>query len=155
LPGRRSRSAPNITGPLDGQGNVKVHEQGAANVNVTNSPTVQLDPTSVGASVSTHVLFEQAIDDSAPHEFDVSSADSIRLIAGGCPNGSSFQIELDVPTLAGLIPLDRIGVSCSDPVVKVYDRVLSVKLDAVVRNRQNPDGSAATFPVDVTVYGRP
>jgi hypothetical protein len=145
----------NITGPLDGQGNVKVHEQGAANVNVTNSPTVRLDPTSAVAPISTRVLFEQAIGDSAPHEFDASSADSIRLIAGGCPSGSSFQIELDTPTLGGLFPLDRIGVSCSDPVVKIYDRVLSVKLDAVVSNRQNADGSAATFPVDVTVYGRP
>jgi hypothetical protein len=27
----------NIIGPLDGQGNVKVHEQGTANVNVTNA----------------------------------------------------------------------------------------------------------------------
>jgi hypothetical protein len=30
-----------IVGPLDGQGNVKVHEQGTANVNVTNTAQVQ------------------------------------------------------------------------------------------------------------------
>jgi hypothetical protein len=145
----------NITGPLDGQGNVRVHEQGTASVNVANSPTVRLDPTSIGTAAATHVLFEQAIGDTAPHEFDASSADSIRLIAGGCPAGSGFQVELDMPTLSGLVPLDRTGVSCSDPLVKTYDPVLSVRLDAVVRNRQNPDGSAGTFPVDVTVYGRP
>lgn len=144
-----------ITDPLDGQGNVRVHEQGTANVNVANSPTVRLDPTSIHSPTSTRVLFEQAIADTAPHQFDVSSADSIRLIAGGCPSGAGFQVGLDIATLSGPVPLDRIGASCSDGVVKTYNDILSVKLDVVVSNRQNADGTIATFPVDVTVYGRP
>jgi hypothetical protein len=36
-----------ITGPLDGQGNVKVHEQGTANVNVTNGSLNVASPTPI------------------------------------------------------------------------------------------------------------
>ena len=41
-----------ITGPLDGQGNVTVHEQGTANVSVTNSQLSVREQGTVPASQS-------------------------------------------------------------------------------------------------------
>jgi hypothetical protein len=51
----------NIIGPLDGQGNVKVHEQGTANVNVTNStvPVHEQGTTNVKASDQTQVVLKR------------------------------------------------------------------------------------------------
>jgi hypothetical protein len=56
-----------ITGPLDGQGNVRVHEQGTANVNVTNSSlSVAAQPPVTGGGDSAAVDVGEARSFSEP-----------------------------------------------------------------------------------------
>jgi hypothetical protein len=55
-----------IVGPLDSNGNVAVHEQGTANVNVANAPTVKLGD-------STQVAFEKDMSDNEQATVDVAA----------------------------------------------------------------------------------
>jgi hypothetical protein len=73
---------------VDGNGNIKVHEQGTANVNVANAPTVKLGD-------STQVAFEKDMSDNEQATVDVAAYREIRVVAH-CSNNDSFGTNQDV-----------------------------------------------------------
>jgi hypothetical protein len=102
-----------IVGPLDSNGNVAVHEQGTANVNVANAPTVKLGD-------STQVAFEKDMSDNEQATVDVAAYGEIRLVAH-CSNGDIFgtdeQLWIQVSSASPNPPswpfLDIVPVRCS------------------------------------------
>ena len=110
-----------IIGPLDGQGNVAVHEQGTANVSVTNSQLAVREQGTVPASQSGtwHVSV-----DGKP---SVTSADQTALVGTytGAPDGSGAFTEAVDADITGYRSV-RVatncfaGGDCANILVRVY-----------------------------------
>jgi hypothetical protein len=77
-----------IVGPLDSNGNVAVHEQGTANVNVANAPTVKLGD-------STQVAFEKDMSENEQATVNVGAYREIRVVAH-CSNNDPFGTDQHV-----------------------------------------------------------
>lgn len=89
----------NIIGPLDGQGNVKVHEQGTANVQLATSPRNPVDV----REVSTPMIVPFQREGDPDHlSFAVPSGWSavVEYVSGECLQGGSgnFMAGIDVQT---------------------------------------------------------
>ena len=129
-----------ITSPLDANGNVAVHEQGTANVNVVNTPTVTFGDT------ETVLLFDGDVASGIPGvHVDVAKFQDVRVLAAltagltTCP----FQVNTlspqgyEVPM--GVLTMTNGGAS---EAFQIPGRTLDVVAGA--------NGCAA----HVTVYGR-
>jgi hypothetical protein len=164
-----------ITGPLDGQGNVAVHEQGTANVSVTNSQLSVREQGTVPASQSGtwHVsvdgkpsvtsadqtalvgtytgapdgggAFTEAVD------ADVTGYRSMRVAANCFAGGDCANILVRVYSIAGSrsFLLDRFPMQNFLAQTRVYD-VLGTTLAVQLQN-SNPN---AVPNIGVAVFGR-
>ena len=81
-----------IIGPLDAQGNVKVHEQGTASVNVANFPSTQQVVGSVGIDANGNGI--QEVNSVAVRPFSRSG-----FAAFGAGNPGAFNAEADLFTV--------------------------------------------------------
>jgi hypothetical protein len=154
----------NIIGPLDGQGNVKVHEQGTARVSGTvglsgSGNTVKLDPNAntVKTTDPTKLLFSAALHNGSggvfSDPFDVSSAKKVRVYAKLSPCSSSQSVEVtvfppDAPHTFGIMVLETFTVPCPDAVTKTYD-VPGDELEFLVQSGPGETGT----DTELSVYG--
>jgi hypothetical protein len=80
----------NIVGPVDANGNVKVHEQGTANVNVTNSSL------SVAPKLPANAFSEWGFDDETvgPSNLPAGTTWYISELSGGDCGGSPQEVAV-------------------------------------------------------------
>jgi len=127
-------TATTIVGPLDANGNVKVHEQGRATVK---------------SSDQTQLVFSGTLlSPSAP--LDVSAFKEIRVTFSCEAHGlnSSAGLEINIITAQSEIPLDQIHADCPSKATRTYELPgTSIRLYNFAI-----DGSEQ--PVDVAIFGR-
>ena len=148
-------TAATIVGPLDANGNVKVHEQGTAktqeqNVDVNGNVKVHEQGTAtVKSGDQTQVLYSGTlISPSAP--LDVSAFKEIRVMFSCQGHGLDSSAGLQIYTVMGQseFPLDRINQNCPGATTRTYE------IPGTSIRMTNYDITGAQQPVDVAIFGR-
>jgi len=129
---------------VDAHGDIKVHEQGTAAVNVANTPSVKLEQ-------RTAVLFDQDVAKRESRDIDVGSAREVRLMASlnDCHLLDAFDLRVFTVGSHGAFMLDEVDRVPCGGLTKTYELpgvVLRVEITEVFFNES---------PVHVEVLGRP
>lgn len=114
-----------IVAPLDGSGNLKVHEQGTANVSITNTSPI---PVSEGETTVLGAL-SHGTSSSGSFSFDVSSARDVRLMVQlhTCIAHAQVTVRMDAesasPAATASVIVDEFNVPCTldDGVTRLYE----------------------------------
>ena len=123
-----------IVGPLDANGNVKVHEQGTATVK--SGDQTQL------------VFNDRLVDPGAT--LDVSAFKEIRVMLSCEPRGIGRSVGLQIYTVTGQsdVLLDAINQSCPSMTTRTYE------LPGTSIRMTNFNIEGKPEPVDVAIFGR-
>ena len=144
-----------IVGPLDANGNVKVHEQGTAKVseqNVDANGNVKVHEqgtVTVKSGDQTQLVFNDRLVDPGA-TLDVSAFKEIRVMVSCEPRGIGRSVGLQIYTVTGQseVLLDAINQSCPSRTTRTYE------LPGTSIRMTNLNIEGKPEPVDVAIFGR-